>query len=103
MVIVLASKLCALYSIKLIFITRELQIGKYKIPHNFKQVAQKAVDLERYKTREDKLRVEDSIKEGVIISLKEENKTFALKLAEIQEKETRSSNEVGSNSSLILS
>ena len=76
---------------------------KYKIPDNFKQVAQKAIDLERYKTREDELRVEDSIKEGVIISLKEENKTFALKLAEIQERETRSSNEVGSNSFLIFS
>ena len=58
------------------------------------QVTQKAIELERYKTREDELRVEDSIKEGMIHSLKEENRTLALKLAETQEKETRTSNEV---------
>ena len=65
-------------------------------------MTQKAIELERYKTREDELRVEDSIKEGMIQSLKEENKTFALKLAELQEKETRTSNEVGPISGHIV-
>jgi hypothetical protein len=67
---------------------------KLKFNSHFHQVAQKAVELDRYKTREDELRVEDSIKEGMIQSLRDENKTFALKLAELQEKETRTSNEV---------
>ena len=63
-------------------------------PLNNPQVLQRVVELDRYKSKEDELRVEDSIKEGIIRTLREENKQFTLKLAESQNKENRYSNEV---------